>query len=189
MDEMVKTLLACWLSLQKTEVHLNAGEESALEQISQQLHQHWEFWESLQRDLICLIQENPSLNRVFQEIKPELDKMETEELRELFLRESQVSQANLASSPVGTFDVATAKNPVTHSGAMAELLVQLATQMQQQIADLTLATPGNFYKYNEPEEVDDEAFALACALVDEYELGWDREWQQIAITDWEASGL
>jgi len=42
MDEMAKTLLACWLSLQTTEVRLNAGEESALEHISQQLHQHWE---------------------------------------------------------------------------------------------------------------------------------------------------
>ncbi|AFY80984.1 hypothetical protein [Oscillatoria acuminata] len=182
MDEMAKTVLACWLSLQRTEVRLNAGEELALENIIQQLHQHGEAWESLQRDLIRLIQENPSLNRVFQGIKPELDKIETEELRELFIKESEVSQANLASSPVGTFDVATANNPVTHSEAMAELLVQLATQMQRQIADPTLATPGNFQKSKEPEEVDDEAFALACALVDEYELGWNREWQQIAIT-------
>lgn len=182
MDEMAKTLLACWLSLQRTEVRLNAGEESALEHISQQLHQHGEAWESLQRELICLIQENPSLNRVFQEIKPELDKMETEEILKLFPRESEVSQAILASSPVGTFDVATANYTVTHSGAMTKLLVQLAKQMQQQIADPPLATPRNFQKYKEPEEVDDEAFALACALVDEYELGWDREWQQIAIT-------
>jgi antitoxin ParD1/3/4 len=37
-------------------------------------------------------------------------------------------------------------------------------------------------------EDDDTAFALACALVDELELGWDSEWQQAAITDWEASG-
>ncbi|MCT7966363.1 hypothetical protein NG799_08465 [Laspinema sp. D1] len=189
MDEMAKTVLACWLSLQRTEVRLNADEELVLEHISQQLYQHGEAWESLQGDLIRLIQENPSLNRVFQQIKPELDKIETEELRELFLRESEVSQANLAASYVGTVDVATAKNTVTHSGAMAQLLVQLATQMQQQLTDSPLAILGNLQKEKEPEEVDDEAFALACALVDEYELGWDTEWQQIAITDWEASGL
>ncbi len=37
-------------------------------------------------------------------------------------------------------------------------------------------------------EDDDAAFDLACALVDELNLGWDSEWQQAAITDWEVSG-
>jgi metal-responsive CopG/Arc/MetJ family transcriptional regulator len=31
--------------------------------------------------------------------------------------------------------------------------------------------------------------AEACAVVDELELGWDTEWQILAITDMEASGL
>lgn len=35
---------------------------------------------------------------------------------------------------------------------------------------------------------EDEALAQACALVDELDLGWDDEWQDRAITDWEASG-
>jgi Arc/MetJ-type ribon-helix-helix transcriptional regulator len=37
-------------------------------------------------------------------------------------------------------------------------------------------------------EEEDEALAQACKLVDELGLGWDEEWQTLAITDWEASG-
>ncbi len=36
---------------------------------------------------------------------------------------------------------------------------------------------------------EDEALAQAGALVDGLDLGWDSEWQNKAITDWEASGL
>lgn len=36
---------------------------------------------------------------------------------------------------------------------------------------------------------EDKVLADACAAVDELELGWDREWQTLAITDMEASGL
>jgi antitoxin ParD1/3/4 len=32
------------------------------------------------------------------------------------------------------------------------------------------------------------ALASACAAVDELNLGWDQEWQNAAISDWEASG-
>mgnify|MGYP001047024939 CR=1 FL=1 len=32
----------------------------------------------------------------------------------------------------------------------------------------------------------DEELAIAAAIVDELELGWDEECQQAAITDWEA---
>lgn len=35
---------------------------------------------------------------------------------------------------------------------------------------------------------EDKALADACAAVDELELGWDSEWQSLAITDMEASG-
>lgn len=35
---------------------------------------------------------------------------------------------------------------------------------------------------------EDQALAQACALVDELDLGWDSEWQEAAIIDWEASG-
>ena len=38
------------------------------------------------------------------------------------------------------------------------------------------------------EKQRDEALAAACALVDELELGWESEWQNIAITEWVASG-
>ena len=38
------------------------------------------------------------------------------------------------------------------------------------------------------QQQEDEALAQACLLVDELSLGWDTEWQNQAITDWEASG-
>lgn len=38
------------------------------------------------------------------------------------------------------------------------------------------------------QQKEDEALAQACLLVDELGLGWDREWQNQAIMDWEASG-
>ena len=38
------------------------------------------------------------------------------------------------------------------------------------------------------QQQEDEALAQACKLVDELNLGWDEEWQTLAITDWEASG-
>ncbi|MBG1269019.1 ribbon-helix-helix domain-containing protein [Nostoc sp. WHI] len=37
------------------------------------------------------------------------------------------------------------------------------------------------------QQQEDRALAIACSLVDELELGWDSEWQNAAITDWEAS--
>ncbi|MDB9314319.1 hypothetical protein PN462_14490 [Spirulina sp. CS-785/01] len=38
------------------------------------------------------------------------------------------------------------------------------------------------------KQQEDQKLAEACALVDELELGWESEWQQVAITDSEASG-
>lgn len=38
---------------------------------------------------------------------------------------------------------------------------------------------------NQQEESE---LAKACQAVDELSLGWSEEWQQTAITDWEASG-
>jgi hypothetical protein len=35
------------------------------------------------------------------------------------------------------------------------------------------------------EEHKDAVLPLACALVDELELGWESEWQQATIIDWE----
>jgi metal-responsive CopG/Arc/MetJ family transcriptional regulator len=36
---------------------------------------------------------------------------------------------------------------------------------------------------------EDLVLAEACAAVDELELGWDSQWQALAISDMEASGL
>ncbi len=38
------------------------------------------------------------------------------------------------------------------------------------------------------QQKEDKALAQACLLVDELGLGWENEWQTMAITDWEASG-
>lgn len=38
------------------------------------------------------------------------------------------------------------------------------------------------------KQQEDKDLAEACALVDELELGWESEWQQVAITDLEVSG-
>jgi Arc/MetJ-type ribon-helix-helix transcriptional regulator len=38
------------------------------------------------------------------------------------------------------------------------------------------------------QQQEEKALAQACGLVDELELGWESEWQNAAITDWEASG-
>lgn len=38
------------------------------------------------------------------------------------------------------------------------------------------------------QQQEDEVLAQACALVDEMSLGWDTQWQNQVITDWEASG-
>ncbi|MCF2149375.1 hypothetical protein IQ276_023675 [Desmonostoc muscorum LEGE 12446] len=32
---------------------------------------------------------------------------------------------------------------------------------------------------------EDTALAVACSLMDELELGWESEWQNAAITNWE----
>jgi metal-responsive CopG/Arc/MetJ family transcriptional regulator len=36
---------------------------------------------------------------------------------------------------------------------------------------------------------EDMILAEACAAVDELELGWDSQWQALAMSDMEASGL
>jgi metal-responsive CopG/Arc/MetJ family transcriptional regulator len=36
---------------------------------------------------------------------------------------------------------------------------------------------------------EDMALAEACAAIDELELGWDSQWQALAISDMEVSGL
>lgn len=33
-----------------------------------------------------------------------------------------------------------------------------------------------------------QAMVEACIVLDEMNIGWDEEWEQAAITDWEASG-
>jgi len=38
------------------------------------------------------------------------------------------------------------------------------------------------------QQQEDKALAEACRLVDELDLGWDEEWQNKAIMDWEVSG-
>lgn len=73
------------------------------------------------------------------------------------------------------------------------------------MAKISISLPDDLFKYidqkvenrsalieslleNWRQQQEDEALAQACLLVDEMSLGWDAEWQNQAITDWEASG-
>lgn len=167
----IKTLLAVWLAQQDTEVHLSQREKSAIEELCHQLSENPEAWDSVQQELTSRIEKNESLNQTFQDIQDRLDKLDTEELVELLptlLTNSE--QKNHFISPVLTCDtISTDQN----FGRIERLLAQLRSEILAQ----------------KLEENEDEKFAFACELVDELELGWEDEWQEAAITDWEASGL
>ncbi len=188
----VKTLIALWLARQDAEVRLSPDERAALEDIGYRLALRPETWESIEKDLMAVIQGNTNLNQAFQEVSPKLDEMDKEELLDLLPSETEL-EATLDTSGVVTYDsVASANKAAKASGVLEQLLVQLRREISLRTAETQSATAGTSQerslKEEEEEEEEDEALALACALVDELELGWDSEWQQAAITDWEASG-
>ncbi len=199
MDESsAKTLLALWLALKDTEVRLSPAEASALQEIGNRLNQRRvseaglksDRWESIEKDLMVVIQGNANLNQAFQEVKPQLDEMDDEELLDLMPSETKLKQEIPDIGGVVTYDsVASANKAAKESGVLDQLLVQLRREMSFRITDAPLVTVGSSEELSlQQAEDDDAAFDLACALVDELELGWESEWQQAAITDWEASG-
>jgi hypothetical protein len=200
MNELAaKSLLALWLAQQDTEVRLSSNEESALEDIEYRLALRPDTWESIEKELMAVIQGNANLHQAFQEVRPKLDEMDKEELLDLLPSETEqeatpdseaVASLRASTSDVVSYDsVALANKPAKGSGVLEQLLVQLRREISLRITDAQLATVGSSQESSfQQVEDDDAAFDLACALVDDLELGWDSEWQQAAITDWEASG-
>lgn len=63
---------------------------------------------------------------------------------------------------------------------------ELLTYINQQVENRSALIENLLKQWRQEQE--DAALAIACSLVDELELGWQSEWQNAAITDWEASG-
>ncbi len=63
---------------------------------------------------------------------------------------------------------------------------ELLTYIDQKVENRSALIESLLQQWQQQE---DAALAVACALVDELELGWGSEWQNAAITDWETSRL
>ncbi len=140
MDESAaKTLLALWLALKDTEVSLSPAEGSALQEIGNRLNQRHDTWESIEKELVAIIQGNANLNQAYQEVRPELDEMDDEELLDLMPSETQ-QQVTSDPSGVVTYDsVASARTGGTELGILEQLLVQLRGEISLRKTDPQLA--------------------------------------------------
>lgn len=136
MDESAaKTLLALWLALKDTEVHLSPAEDSALQEIGNRLNQRRVSWESLEKELMAIIQGNANLNQAFQEVRPQLDEMDDEEFLDLMPSETQ-PEVTSNNSAVVTYDsVASARKGSTELGILEQLLVQLRSEISLRNTD------------------------------------------------------
>ncbi|MEH2070807.1 MAG: ribbon-helix-helix domain-containing protein [Nostoc sp.] len=63
---------------------------------------------------------------------------------------------------------------------------ELLTYIDQKVENRSALIENLLKQWKQQQE--DNALAIACSLVDELELGWESEWQNVAITDWETSG-
>ena len=140
MDESAaKTLLALWLALKDTEVRLSTAENSALQEIGNRLNQRHDTWESIEKDLMAVIQGNANLNQAYQEIRPELNEMDDEELLDLLPSETQ-QEVTSDTNGVVTYDsVASARKRGTGLGILEQLLVQLRDEISLRTKDPQLA--------------------------------------------------
>jgi hypothetical protein len=140
MDESaIKTLLALWLALEDTEVRLSPAEGSALQEIGNQLNQHHDTWESIEKDLMALIQGNANLNQAFQEIRPQLDEMDDEEFLDLLPSETQQDVTSDPSRVVTYDSVASARKGGAELSLLEQLLVQLRGEISFRKTDPQLA--------------------------------------------------
>ena len=140
MDESsAKNLLALWLALKDTEVRLSPAEDSTLQEIGNRLNQGHDTWESIEKELIAVIQGNANLNQAYQEIRPQLDEMDDEELLDLLPSETQ-QEVTSDTNGVVTYDsVASARKGGTELGILEQLLVQLRGEISLRNADPQLA--------------------------------------------------
>jgi metal-responsive CopG/Arc/MetJ family transcriptional regulator len=74
---------------------------------------------------------------------------------------------------------------------MAKISISLPNELVQYIDTHVENRSALIERLLEQWKLHQENMALveACAAVDELALGWDSEWQALAITDMEASGL
>ena len=131
MDESsAKSLLALWLALKDTEVSLSPAEGSALQEIGNRLNQSHDTWESIEKDLMGVIQGNANLNQAFQEVRPQLDEMDEEELLDLMPSETQ-QEVTSDTSGVVTYDSVTSPRK---GGAELAILEQILVQLRDEIS-------------------------------------------------------
>ena len=140
MDESAaKTVLALWLALKDTEVRLSPAEGSALQELGNRLNQRHDTWESIEKDLMAIIQGNANLNQAFQEIRPQLDEMDDEEFLDLLPSDTQ-QEVTSDTSGVITYDsVASSRKEGTELGILEQLLVQLRDEISLRKIDPQLA--------------------------------------------------
>jgi hypothetical protein len=140
MDESAaKTLLALWLALKDIEVRLSPAEDSTLQEISNRLNQGHYTWQSIEKDLMAVIQGNANLNQAFQEVRPQLDEMNDEEFLALLPSETQ-QEVRFDTSGVVTYDsVASARKGGTELDILEQLLVQLRGEISLSNTDPQLA--------------------------------------------------
>lgn len=140
MDESAaKTLLALWLALKDTEVSLSPAESSSFQEIGNRLNQRRDTWESIEKDLMTVIQGNANLNQAFQEIRPQLDEMDDEEFLDLLPSETQ-QEVTSDTSGVVTYDsVASARKRGRELDIFEQLLVQLRGEINLRKTDPQIA--------------------------------------------------
>ncbi|HEY9613032.1 hypothetical protein, partial [Allocoleopsis sp.] len=103
------------------------------------LKQGHDTWESIEKDLMALIQGNANLNQAFQEIRRQLDEMDDEELLDLMPSETKQKVTSDTNGVVTYDSVASASKGVTELGILEQLLVQLRGEISLRKADPQLA--------------------------------------------------
>ena len=150
MDESAaKTLLALWLALKDTEVRLSTAENSALQEIGNRLNQRHDTWESIEKDLMAVIQGNASATaleylggrgaRRHRVACRHVVLEDDEELLDLLPSETQ-QEVTSDTNGVVTYDsVASARKRGTGLGILEQLLVQLRDEISLRTKDPQLA--------------------------------------------------
>lgn len=141
-------------------------------------------WLALQNSQVRLTRaENQALEKITHQLKQhkESETAIEKELMAVIRRNANLSQA---------FEQEQNKISDTNLWIIDQLITHLQSEISLEEANknqppVEAEQNSNFSQ----KALDDEAFALACALVDELKLGWEEEWQTAAILDWEASGL
>lgn len=133
-------------------------------------------WLALQNSQVRLTRaENQALEKITHHLKQH---KESANAIEKELMAVIKSNANLSQA----FEQEQSQIDDTNSWIIDRLITHLQSQISLGEGNKNQAPVEAEQKANFPEKnVDDEAFALACGLVDELKLGWEEEWQTAAI--------